>query len=1509
MDQPIDDIINNFGTIAVEELLLRILKYSQKRINCRAGAAFLLDKATNRFELRSCTWKPINTTSGAMGERIATKACGTEKKYFFFSAEEGLEELGDGREPWRENFRVGIAVPISCFGRVESILCFYFDQPDAVRKKVDQGLSVKKETRIAELADDLQTSHLSHAVYRLQMHGIPGRIHAAGQATAKMKEKVSRLISNLQQILPDMGLTAPDLIHVQLVDFSREVIQTIQGISKHQKLHIASAHSLSSKDINAHIIKARNVEIIAGFDPQRFDKSVYEEYQHHHYTRMWIPLFPFQLNGYQEKLKNHLIRKMQWEPATTTNTMVSQTGRWLEQYRPPEEIVYGVLELGYIMESSEQLSLAPWSSDYAMSVMAAAYKLSTDLYRATLPGVMERIGRLLANGPVSCQVRFECQFPNHRRCEIRNYPIDPKQPVAIPSVRTAKTFAGKESEFVHVDFTPIQNQPTPLSQSYLKDIWRQNAAAAEGALKTAFGLYESAMAPYTLIEREKDPYNLGINIEDHVIFSIIADAALTNGAAWAAFSCCERSSKLEADGISKCKEFFPPMRWPRKKTDLPTDENIRKYAHDAAREHSPIYSSDPVFCCLPLKLTEESTGIMLLGFAAGFKFDAQKKLDLERKAVLWRHRLSLHRLITAERFSNLMLTLRGEVLKAKESAINGNSISDPLETFMHQMIRNLQNQLSIKGLLLSLFQPRDTGPSRLKLYCCQKNSSPINDEFFNIENFHLPKEFTTNESLIFSYHRSDLQPYKDLVSHLKRFSTNSTISSLARIVRDEKIQSRLIIPILTGNGKNGDLPYNYGNLHFLLKEKHFFQGSHKHRLNELGSLIGLTMSQVELIQEQKDYDKYIRRDDAQMRKFENCKTLHEIIDLFFRILHGGASGNQSDGLGLSEDAVIWTLSLGNRELVARAGRGRVFGNLTRNGRALDVIQFEEHPIFQWERERQHITVSRKHYPILRKKFKVFTFDLSNQKMKKDFPRLFQPYRHPGGPGWLISFFMVDYTDRIFGIIDLFRDTPFDSRKEKVVPDFFQRLSRRLSSAAEKVRHRRVRSITEKLYNDAKEYIQQSRINAVYQMLAKELKEIFNCRQCDLFVEYKGELLLYASTHEDTPKNGRERALHRIRTDKSHKEPLGTCIDTGQPIICHSCRNSGPGGHMSEKLQYFLDRTRQADCMLLPLPAYLSAGGEKSETNPVEGLVQLHCPRVKSSSDKRLAFQKNYQRFSEEDFRLAKNIVFPLRRIIKIVQLAEQQLWLINEVGHSLAQPLQMLRSHINQPIRALYKADLDYGTIREMINNINQGFEVLHESLTQSSYFTGTHGTEWEYCQVDLKQLIVDCCDFMAQTARNRNIRIDYSQLHWLPFIPLEKKWMRKAILNLLHNACKYSWSGRDVTVLLAECEGKVILKITNIGIGIPSADKERIFEAYFRSQVDDIRGPRPGMGIGLTIVKTAIEKVHQGKITLESLPLNSYIDDASTTTRNIANVPFETTFTVTIDRKVLTTLSHPKKK
>ncbi|MPM69071.1 Alkaline phosphatase synthesis sensor protein PhoR [bioreactor metagenome] len=101
-----------------------------------------------------------------------------------------------------------------------------------------------------------------------------------------------------------------------------------------------------------------------------------------------------------------------------------------------------------------------------------------------------------------------------------------------------------------------------------------------------------------------------------------------------------------------------------------------------------------------------------------------------------------------------------------------------------------------------------------------------------------------------------------------------------------------------------------------------------------------------------------------------------------------------------------------------------------------------------------------------------------------------------------------------------------------------------------------------------------------------------------------------------------------------------------------------------------------------------------------------------------------------------------------------------------------------------------------------------------------------------------------------------------LPLIEADPARMQQVLVNLLHNAIKFTPPNGQITVAAEEKEKYVIFSVKDTGVGIPEEDLDRIFERFYKADRARSSG---GTGLGLSISRHLIE-AHQGKIWVESV-------------------------------------------
>ncbi len=97
-----------------------------------------------------------------------------------------------------------------------------------------------------------------------------------------------------------------------------------------------------------------------------------------------------------------------------------------------------------------------------------------------------------------------------------------------------------------------------------------------------------------------------------------------------------------------------------------------------------------------------------------------------------------------------------------------------------------------------------------------------------------------------------------------------------------------------------------------------------------------------------------------------------------------------------------------------------------------------------------------------------------------------------------------------------------------------------------------------------------------------------------------------------------------------------------------------------------------------------------------------------------------------------------------------------------------------------------------------------------------------------------------------------------------EPEGMNLILANLLDNAIKYSsGKGKEIEVSLSTQADRLRIGIRDEGIGIPSGEREKLFEEFHRAPNAASSGKK-GYGLGLAFVKELVER-YEGRIDLES--------------------------------------------
>ena len=142
---------------------------------------------------------------------------------------------------------------------------------------------------------------------------------------------------------------------------------------------------------------------------------------------------------------------------------------------------------------------------------------------------------------------------------------------------------------------------------------------------------------------------------------------------------------------------------------------------------------------------------------------------------------------------------------------------------------------------------------------------------------------------------------------------------------------------------------------------------------------------------------------------------------------------------------------------------------------------------------------------------------------------------------------------------------------------------------------------------------------------------------------------------------------------------------------------------------------------------------------------------------------------------------------------------------------------------------------------------------------------------VSLTMLIEEQMQMMKSYASDKNITLSWAnacrQQIIFDQVMADKDMMSQVIINLLSNAVKYTPSGGSVKVETEVDEIASVAKvsITDTGIGIPENEIGHLFDKFYRVEAN--KKQAGGTGLGLSLVKQIVEKIHNGRVFVRSKP------------------------------------------
>lgn len=208
---------------------------------------------------------------------------------------------------------------------------------------------------------------------------------------------------------------------------------------------------------------------------------------------------------------------------------------------------------------------------------------------------------------------------------------------------------------------------------------------------------------------------------------------------------------------------------------------------------------------------------------------------------------------------------------------------------------------------------------------------------------------------------------------------------------------------------------------------------------------------------------------------------------------------------------------------------------------------------------------------------------------------------------------------------------------------------------------------------------------------------------------------------------------------------------------------------------------------------------------------------------------------------------------------ERERQFTRDAAHELRTPLAVMQAHAELAAQLPGDAALR-NKLTVLQDTTRKMSRLVGDLLTLSREDAGVGGQALTFA---FDELLEDELEALAPLAVARGVTLEVAPLPEGQLVRGDPGRLGQTVRNVLDNALRYAGASGQVSVCLRRADGHLALVVGNTGPAIPAADRDAIFERFYRADAGRQANPEGG-GLGLPISR-AIARAHGGELALTS--------------------------------------------
>lgn len=223
-------------------------------------------------------------------------------------------------------------------------------------------------------------------------------------------------------------------------------------------------------------------------------------------------------------------------------------------------------------------------------------------------------------------------------------------------------------------------------------------------------------------------------------------------------------------------------------------------------------------------------------------------------------------------------------------------------------------------------------------------------------------------------------------------------------------------------------------------------------------------------------------------------------------------------------------------------------------------------------------------------------------------------------------------------------------------------------------------------------------------------------------------------------------------------------------------------------------------------------------------------------------------------------IVTLRDVTELRRLESVRREFVANVSHELRTPLASIRAVVETlEGGAIDDEEVAEDFLHRIVGEVDRLAALVDDLLDLARLESG---------RVHLALDALDPLDLLSRAAERLRPQTERARLNLIVDVPIDlppvladRARIEQVLLNLVHNAIKFTPAGGSITVRGYIDQEMLVTEVTDTGAGIPEADLQRLFERFYKA---DKARRSEGTGLGLAIAKHIVQ-THNGTISVRS--------------------------------------------